>query len=150
MNYFSEKELVNEFISCLSYQAFSTFGLLDYSTEFNYQRGKTDIIAKTEKNDIIAFEAKLNKWREALYQAYRNTCFSHYSYVLLPASVVKNALVFSSEFELRSIGICWVDNSIIHIAQDAKRNYPLQQWLSSRAINVIDSGEIYGKTVYIN
>ena len=33
---------------------------------------------------LMAFEAKLKDWRYGLDQAYRNTCFAHKSYVVVP------------------------------------------------------------------
>src|SRR2546427_5324293 len=40
----------------------------------------------------ISFEAKLKDWRYALDQAYRNTCFAHKSYVVVPEATALTAL----------------------------------------------------------
>ena len=135
--YHLEEDLVNEFIEYLPFSTFAMNGQLNYSTEFNYLRGRTDIIILSQENEIIAIEAKLKKWRDALHQAYRNTCFAHYSYILVPENVAKVAEKYLPEFSKRSVGLCFISNNEIFVSLEAKPNQPLQQWLYEKAIQSI-------------
>ena len=81
--YSSEQELVDHFISSIDHQL-SPWGIAGVNTEFNYARGKTDIVIIDRNGAVIAIEAKLDKWKYAIHQAYRNLCFANQSYVLLP------------------------------------------------------------------
>jgi hypothetical protein len=51
---------------------------VSFACEFDYSRGRTDVVALRDGEHVIAFEAKLKDWRTALHQAYRNTCFAHH------------------------------------------------------------------------
>jgi hypothetical protein len=96
---------------------------------------------------VIAFEAKLIKWREALQQAYRNTCFAHRSYVVLPKDTAMLAHRYSAEFSLRGIGICYIWQEGVIVLQEAGETEPLQPWLSRQAISwVTDSEDICPKS----
>ncbi len=141
--YIREAALVNDFIACLPRSPFAKNGLWGISTEFNYNRGRTDIILMTLNNEIIAFEAKLEKWREALHQAYRNSCFAHYSYIVVPETVAEKAIQYEIEFAQRSVGVCYLSNGKIVIARHADRSTPLQDWLLKRAQNTLMGGGIY-------
>src|SRR5260221_66621 len=74
--------LVSSFLECL--RTASPWGSVQAATEFYYQRGRTDVVARAADGRIIAIEAKLSDWRTAMHQAFRNLCFAHQSYVLLP------------------------------------------------------------------
>ena len=63
--------LVNLFISRLSTEQ-SPWGLVTVAAEFDYQRGRTDIVAQALDSALL--EAKLNNWRSTLHQAFRNRC----------------------------------------------------------------------------
>jgi hypothetical protein len=102
----SEGALVDKFLTCL--RTVSPWGKVMAGVEFFYQRGRTDVVAVDDDGRVIAFEAKLLKWREALQQAYRNTCFAHRSYVVLPRHTAMLAHRYSAEFALRGIGICYI------------------------------------------
>ena len=86
--YSSEQELVDHFISSIDHQL-SPWGIAGVNTEFNYARGKTDIVIIDRNGAVIAIEAKLDKWKYAIHQAYRNRCFANQSYVLLPSNIAK-------------------------------------------------------------
>ena len=135
-----EQNLVDDFLKSLHKSKFA-HGDTHYITEFNYSRGKTDIVILNNNSEIIAIEAKLKRWRDALDQAYRNTCFAHYNYVLVPERVALTAQKYLAEFTKRSVGICFISDGIIQIAYEAKQNKPLQQWLNDRAIQTILNGE---------
>lgn len=143
--YSREDLLVDDFISCIPKSSFAKNGLVGISKEFNYNRGRTDIILLTNSNEVIAFEAKLYKWRDALHQAYRNTCFAHYSYILLPESVAKVAIQYEAEFAQRSVGICFISNKKIVVARQADQSTPLQNWLLKRAQSILIGGKVYGQ-----
>jgi len=114
------------------------FKIAGLDFEFNYSDGRTDIIALNQKGDLISFEAKLNHWRKGINQAYRNSSFSHYSYLILPKNVAEKALKEIYEFKLRGIGLCSVDSSGITIEINACRKEPLQPWITKKAMNFID------------
>jgi hypothetical protein len=135
--YTQESALVDEFVSVLPTSSFAESGKLRIAKEFNYNRGRTDVIILTDKGDVIAFEAKLEKWREALHQAYRNTCFAHYSYVLLPKNVAEKAVQYEAEFRDRCVGLCYLAEGELIIAREANKNLPLQQWLLNKAVEVL-------------
>lgn len=133
----SEKNLVEKFIDYL--EITSPWGELKLGTEFNYQRGRTDIIGVSSEGKVIAFEAKLTKWKEALHQAYRNQCFANLSYVLLPETEINNASKYNLEFNRRGVGLCCLTELGISIVHDAHETVPLQPWLRDRAIDYVES-----------
>lgn len=138
--YYSEKNLVEHFIDSLTMPD-CPWGKVNFAEEFFYQRGRTDIVAITIDNIIIAIEAKLTRWRDALHQAYRNTCFAHESYILLPEDVVPQALNSTAEFVKRGVGICYLSDNRINIAHKPIRQEPIQQSLASKAINYVTGVE---------
>lgn len=140
MTYTREQNLVDDFVRCLPSSTFANCGSISISKEFDYSRGRTDVIALTSFQEVIAFEAKLEKWRNALDQAYRNTCFSNYSYVLLPEKTALLALSHKSEFIERKVGICYLCKREIVVAQEAIRTEPLQYWLFNRAKSTLSKG----------
>lgn len=129
--YSSEHALVENFLGSLA--SSSPWGHVSITSEFFYQRGKTDVVAVDQTGLVIAFEAKLTKWRDALQQAYRNTCFAHRSYVVLPRKTALLAYRHADAFSRRGVGICYVDGDAVVILQDAAEESPLQPWLSARA-----------------
>lgn len=133
-NYRLESDLVIDFVSSLSNPGLQKWGSLSVATEFNYVRGRTDVIAVNHAEQIIAFEAKLTRWRDALHQAYRNTCFAHFSYIVVPEKVAMYAIQFSDAFCRRSVGICYLSNNHICVPIEATYCTPLQDWLTARAI----------------
>ena len=58
---------------------------------------------------VVAVEAKLVKWQEALAQATRNALFADYSYVVLDKSKANGALHNASEFRKMGIGLLLAD-----------------------------------------
>src|SRR5438132_13048016 len=94
----SEADLVGSFCEFLI-NGCSPLGRMRFVTEFNYRRGRTDVIAVGHHatSIVISFEAKLHRWREALQQASRNRCFAHQSYVVLPGRTWTSASKHSLE-----------------------------------------------------
>lgn len=132
--YSNEKELLEEFLEFLRSDQ-SPWGKVQIGTQFSYSRGRTDIIAVTENQEVIAFEVKLSDWREAAHQAYRNTCFANHSYVVLPIIAAKRAAINTEEFRRRNIGICSVQDDVILILEPAPKSNPIQPWLYDRAVS---------------
>lgn len=112
----------------------SPWGPLKTATEFDFQSGRTDVIALSETGVVLAFEAKLKRWKEALHQAYRNTCFSTVSYVVLPESVALRAQSFIEDFDLRGVGICCVTRGELVVLHAPRSTTPVLPWLTERAI----------------
>ena len=135
--YSLEKHLVEDFILNLSASPFSDGNSTKFIKEFNYTRGRTDLVILTATNHVIAIEAKLSRWRDALHQAYRNTCFAHYSYILVPENVANLAESHSLEFDKRSVGLASISDGTIQIRHQAIWNQPLQKWLNDLAIQKI-------------
>jgi len=131
-----EKTLVLSFVSQL-HTNISPWGEVKCATEFDYQRGRTDIVAVSTNGKVIAIEAKLIKWKQALQQAYRNQCFADLSYVLLPETEVDNAVKHNLEFSKRGVGLCCITDQGISIVQDASDSEPLQPWLRERALEFV-------------
>jgi hypothetical protein len=135
MTFANEKMLVDRLLSLLQSQ--STFcGLVRVTPEFFYSRGRTDVVAIAEDDSLIAFEAKLKDWRTALHQAYRNTCFAHSSYVVLPKKAAFAAFRFVGEFERRGIGLCYVDDSALIVLRVSSHNQPIEPWLAYDAVSL--------------
>jgi len=146
--YSSESALVEDLLADLR-RTTSPWGRLRTSTEFDFQRGRTDVVALASLG-ILAFEAKLTKWRNALHQAYRNRCFASRSFVVLPPPVAKRAVRFEGEFKRRGVGLCSLGEATnwrIEILVEALEAEPWQQWLASVAEARIRerTGEASGK-----
>ena len=129
-----EKTMVCSFVEYLE-QMSSLWGKVNVGTEFFYQRGKTDLVAVSDDGNVIAFEAKLNKWKIALQQAYRNRCFADLSYVILPEKQAFIASHYEYEFVKRGVGLCYISNcNKVDIIYNAELSEPLQPWLRGRAL----------------
>ena len=135
--YASEQELVDAFCNALVAER-SPWGSVIHTCEFGYKRGRTDIVALDSAGTILAFEAKLTRWRDALHQAYRNTCYAHLSYVVLPEETAARAQRHSKEFEIRAVGLCCVSRGSIEIAVPASNHDPIQPWLSQLAAGHVE------------
>ena len=136
--YSTEQELVDEFLEELSQG--DPWNASQFGTEFNYSRGRTDIVAVSLRNEVIAIEAKLSEWKCALQQAYRNRCFADKSYVLLPMQVAQNANLHEYEFVRRGVGICSVNDGQIVILKEAATDEPIQPWLRKAALQFAMEG----------
>lgn len=135
MEFFSEYYFSEEFFNVISSDK-SPWGNLKIAKEFNYLRGRTDIIATMDDDTLIAFELKLEKWRDALQQAYKNTCFAHKSFVVLPEYFALRAIRNLYEFEKRSVGLCYIKDGLVNVLLDAVFNVPIQPWLTNKAVTM--------------
>ncbi len=114
------------------------FAQLMIAFEFDYHEGRIDVVGRNSKGELFGFEAKLSYWQKAVHQAYRNTSFTHYSYVVLPDAVAKKAVRARHEFERRGIGLCSITPDGILIEIPAAKNTPLRPWLTDSALEYID------------
>src|SRR5258708_2111647 len=131
--YRTERALVRALIAELRNRR-SPWGTVAVSREFDYQRGRADVLALSEDGShLIAFEAKLKRWRVALHQAYRNTCFAHSSYVVLPREATMTAQRWCGEFSRRNVGLCYIQNGKIKIVFTPDKQAPLEPWLLTAA-----------------
>ena len=138
MSFANEQALVTSFVSRLSADC-SPWGTVQVATEFYYQRGRTDIIAYMTDESVIAVEAKLEDWRTALQQAFRNRCFAHRSYVLLPRIAALRAHRYAGEFDRRQVGICYLEGGDIVVLHPSMKSEPIEPWLSLRAKHHIEA-----------
>ncbi len=141
----NERKMVIRFVELLE-QSTTPWGELLLETEFFYQRGRTDLVAVSKEGNVIAFEAKLKRWKIALQQAYKNKCFANLSYVVLPKEEVHNAYRYPNEFKRRDVGLCCISDEEIDILYPAKCTKPLQPWLKDKALIYIQKGgETFGE-----
>jgi len=111
----------------------SPIGAVKCAQEFYYLRGRVDIISLTGSGQVVAFEGKLTRWRDALRQAYRNLCFAHQSFVVLPAAAADKAMAYEREFLALGVGLCAVTANTLEVRIPAQPSTPLQPWLTQRA-----------------
>jgi hypothetical protein len=133
--YRRESALVEDFIGHLAVT--SPWGSVKVMIEFFYARGRTDVVALGDGGELIAFEAKLSRWRDALHQAYRNRCFAHRTYVVLPQAAAETAVQHEAEFRRRGVGLVVVSSQGVREALDAEWSAPWQEWLSQIAASKI-------------
>ena len=136
----SEEHLTQFFDTALSNEH-SPFSPECIAWEFDYREGCTDVIVSDSQGDLLAFEMKLEKWRQALNQAYRNSSFAHYSYVVVPSQTARRAARQEHEFLRRGVGLCSVDGFRIRIEIDARRTEPLRPWLTESALEYMAGRE---------
>lgn len=131
--YRTERCLVDHFVRHLQEEA-EDWALASVAEEFFYQRGRTDVIAVTKDGNVLAFEAKLTRWRDALQQAYRNRCFAHQSYVVLPERTARLAERYPAEFSRRAVGLCYLGEEEMVVLFKPMSAAPLQPWLTQQAV----------------
>jgi hypothetical protein len=136
--FFTEQALVESFLEKLP--SGTPWKATNFKVEFNYMRGKTDVIVVSTSNELIAIEAKLSKWRNAMQQAYRNRCFADKSYVLLPYNTAQLACCYEHEFNRRGVGICSILDGKIVILKEATVDEPIQPWLRQIALQFAVEG----------
>lgn len=112
---------------------------LEIGLEFDYRRGRVDIIGVSDTGELHAFEAKLTRWRHALDQAYRSTTFANFSYVLLPLAAATRALLHRQEFERRGVGIIAAEGAVLTLMLRPRYNAPIQPWLTIAAIEHVNT-----------
>lgn len=133
--YASEVALVDDFMTGLKDS--SPWGGVRTAAEFYYGSGRTDVVALNAANELLAFEAKLTRWKDALHQAFRSTFFAAHSFVVLPEKAASKAAAFRGEFERRKVGLCSVKNGQISVLIPAQRVEPINPWLAAQAAEAI-------------
>jgi hypothetical protein len=105
-------------------------------TEFEYTGGRTDIVTcnlhSKSRRKVIAYEAKLVRWRDAVTQAYRASAFAHHSYVLLPAKTAEVASRHESVFLQLQVGLCTIRDGRVEVLIRAPRTRPLIPAITKR------------------
>lgn len=140
-----EKNLVAHFARCLR-RGDSPWGHVRIAFEFDYIGGYTDVLALCPAGLLVAFEAKLARWRDALHQAYRTRCFANRSYVVLPDAIARVAVQHQGEFSRRRVGLCSVSPERgIEVLLDAEVAAPLQPWVTARALTELGRGASKGR-----
>ena len=130
----SEMDMSDIFCAELNAQR-TAWGKVSLLKEFNFSRGRTDVIAVDEDGALHAFELKLEKWSHALNQAYRSTSFADFSYIVIPEKIAKRAVSHVEDFKKRSVGICTIGNKGLNVVLPAVYSEPIQPWLSKNAIS---------------
>jgi len=137
-----EHQIVDILIDTLMHND-NMFNAIALNTEFDYSEGKPDVVIVNKQGDIITFEAKLSKWKKAGQQAYRNTSFSHFSYVMMPTSSMNKVRKHLDYFKERNVGLVFIEEDGIIIYSEAQRCEPLRPVLTERAReHVLDEGKI--------
>ena len=128
-----ESALVQDLASHLNGGGHS-WGTLKVSFEFPHSRGRADVVAADSSQRVLAFEVKLERWRDALDQAYRCLAFAHLAYVVVPVAAARRATRHESEFRRRGVGIVCVDDSGFRVVVEAAMREPLMSWLTESAV----------------
>ncbi|HXR48029.1 MAG TPA: hypothetical protein VN784_11385 [Candidatus Limnocylindrales bacterium] len=131
--YLTEQSLVNELSSVVKAKN-GPVHCREVAHEFDYASGRTDVLGLGGQDEVHAFETKLSKWRDALDQARRNTCFAHYCYVALPVKAANTALKFEREFVRHGVGLIVLGMQQAKLAIKPRRNDPLLPWLTKAAL----------------
>jgi hypothetical protein len=142
--YVDERTMVQD-LSTQVVKCGGSFGFKKITHEFDYSSGRTDLVGLGQKNVLHAFEAKLTKWREALHQARRNTCFAHYCYVALPKRAAGLAMKAKDDFVRHGVGLVVVSEREVKLAIRPRRNAPLLPWLTETALSRFTPGRAISK-----
>ena len=130
--YLTESSLAHDLVSeLLSGDLEHEF--VQVATEFDFSSGRTDVLGKTVKGEIFAFEAKLSDWKTALNQARRGESFAHFSFVVLPERSGDGPLKNRELFERFGVGLVLLNGISFRVAIPARRKKPLLPWLTKAA-----------------
>lgn len=131
--YLDERSMVQD-LSALLTSRTGPVRCSQIASEFDYNSGRTDLVGLGRNDVLHAFEAKLLKWREALDQARRNTCFAHYCYVALPKRAAESAMKARQDFQRHGVGLVVLTGRKATLAIRPRRNAPLLPWLTKVAL----------------
>jgi hypothetical protein len=85
--------------------------------------GKVSLVPSwTRSASLVAFEAKLHKWRDALEQARWYRKYADASYVVLPIAHAKAAMKASDEFLAAGVGLLVFDVTALYCTIPAARS----------------------------
>ncbi len=131
--YDSESVFVDGFVRALLSDD-CPLGSTCFTREFgNQTASRPDVVLVSREDEVVAVEAKLTRWRDAMHQAYRNTFFADRSYVLLPPAVAYRAAAYVADFDARNVGICAWDGVQIVVVKPAPRIAPHNIWVREMA-----------------
>lgn len=134
----TEADFVDRFVGKLS-KGRTSFGKVQITTEWDHRAGFVDVLARHRRKTLVAFEAKLDNWKRAFYQAYRSTAYANKSYIIVPAYVASRALRDRDEFELRGVGLCSFDGKVVQVLIEASEQDALLTWLRAQAHEYFDA-----------
>lgn len=86
---------------------------------------------------LVAVEAKLHRWRDAVRQAETYLAFANQSYVALPDEIIRDNPSLREEVSARALGIIGVGPKGARIVQTAPKHLPRTAdwvWLLSRTV----------------
>jgi hypothetical protein len=133
----TEADFVDCFVGKLS-KGRTSFGKVQITTEWDHRAGYVDVLARHRRKTLVAFEAKLDNWKRAFYQAYRSTAYANKSYVIVPTNVANRALRDRDEFVLRGVGLCSFDGKVVQVLIEASEQDALLTWLRAQAHEYFD------------
>lgn len=134
----TEACFVDKFIGKLA-KGRTKFGRVQITTEWDHRAGFVDVLARSRRKGLFAFEAKLDNWKRAFHQAYRSTAYANRSYVIVPEHVANRAMRDRAEFELRGVGLCSFDGSAVQVLIEAVEQEALLRWLRDQAHKHFDT-----------
>lgn len=73
--------------------------------------------------EIVAIEAKISKWRDAVSQAARNRVFAHRSFVALPEAQAQLA-IGDERVAMLGIGVIAVSGTTVRVVRRSRRSQP--------------------------
>lgn len=134
----TEADFVDQFVGKLA-KGRTAFGRVQITTEWDHRSGFVDVLTRSRRKGLVAFEAKLDNWKRAFHQAYRNTAYANKSYVIVPGNVADRAMRDREEFELRGVGLCSFDGTAVQVLIEATEQDALLRWLRERAHEHFDT-----------
>lgn len=75
--------------------------------------------------EVVSYEAKLYRWKEALKQCIRYSAFSDRTYVVMDKDGVPSKASILHDFEENNIGLCVINNNKLEILVNPKNNIDL-------------------------
>lgn len=134
----TEADFVARFVEKLA-KGRTTFGRVQITTEWDHRSGFVDVLVRHRRKTLVAFEAKLDNWKRAFHQAYRNTAYANRSYIIVPEHVANRAMRDSEEFKFRGVGLCSFNGSAVQVLIEATEQDALLRWLREQAHEHFDT-----------
>lgn len=128
----TEADFVDKFVGKLA-KGRTMFGRVQITTEWDHRSGFVDVLTRSRRKGLVAFEAKLDNWKRAFHQAYRSTAYANKSYVIVPEHVADRAMRDREEFELRGVGLCSFNGTAVQVLIEATEQDALLRWLREQA-----------------
>lgn len=132
LRYVQEVALVDQLATLVSEGAIEWLRQIQVR-EFDYSSGRTDLLALSVTDHVVAFEAKLTNWQKAMEQAWRNTSFANEVYVVLPRDFSRPALQHHPAFEDVGVGLCVMDEYAVELVWNSRDHKPVIPWLHQKA-----------------